>query len=375
MVKRKLSEKSITGSLLRIAMLVLITVGSLFVLGLIYRVIIGDFPPDRDNSRLVFTNANQLHGYGNSNQPVVKKPTLLEFLKDDYMDRKYRAKHSNAKDNQNKHYHKTQFTEKIIITNHTLLNWDTKIADFCKNTGFEGTINNEDPKISTTWKVRNFESMVGTFNLAEPRDTVIFRRNADFLVKNILAIFDGERTKFNLSKQPISIINPNWLSLDPVGTGHNHKVNIYQVFYEQLLEEKIPNLSEHEFKRGLLIGYDIEEKNYDIFNLLFTIPLSSQKDLIGRQAALTIARKTVQQRKNLPSSVIDTLSADIWKEYKVRYPEMKSPYYYYIQSVWHIYFPWALYSDSDVSIDFNYGDGYKVDAYNGKVYGEYGNLP
>jgi len=369
MDKRILSEKSIVGSILRIAMLLLITVGSLFILVMIYSVIIGDFPPVRNNTILTF-NPSLMHSYGNSSHSVVKKPTLLESIKNMYMGWKYGDDYFNTKYNQQNRHDKAKFTEKIAVVN-PLTNWDKKLADFYKNTGFIGKIDNQEIENSTTWKERSFHVMNGSFNLAEPKDTVIFRRNADFLVKNILAIFEGEKARFKLSKQPFYEEPRYYLYASKQVIG-------YHAYYEQLLEQKIPNLNgiwSVELAYGLNITYNVMTKNYQIYSHLLSIPASSPKDEVGRQAALKLAKKTVQHSNNLPSSVIDTLSADIWKEYIVRYPEMKSPYYYYVQSVWHINFPWALYSDSFVGYDITYNDGYLVDAYNGKVRGEYGILP
>ena len=364
---RKLSEKSITGSLLRIFLSVLIIVGSLFILSLIYRVIIGDFSQDRNNTRLVF-DPSLMHSYDNSSHSVVKKPTLLESIKDTYMGWRYGAAYFNAKYSQHNRRDKAKYTEKILVVN-PMTNWDNKLADFCKKTGFMGKINNQEINNSTTWKVRNFNNIEGSFKLTEPRDTVIFRRNADFLVKNVLAIFDGEIAKVNLSKREI------YVEKYPLFTGKN--VTGYQAYYEQLLEDKIPNLSQIPFNHGLYIIYNIEKKNYQISNQLITMPSVSQKDKFGRQAALKLAKKELYKRNKdiqiqyqVTPSVIDTLSADMWKEYIVRYPEMKSPYYYYVQSIWHINFPWALYSDEIDGCDITYDDGYLVDAYNGKVYGD-----
>jgi hypothetical protein len=361
MDKRILSKKSIAGSLLRIAMLLVITVGGLFFLTIIFSAINGDFPPARSNVKhasLKF-DPRLLNGFGEARHVDVKKPPLLESIKDMYMGWKYGTDYFIAKYNNQNRHDKAKFTEKIFVVN-PLTNWDKKLVDFCKNTGFIGKIDNEEIKKSNTWKERNFQVMEGRFTLAEPKDTVSFRRNADFLVKNILEIFEGEKAKFNLSKQPIYEEPRYYLH-------GSKKVFGYHAYYEQLLEQKIPHQSEFSIDPRLNISYNVKAKNYQISNLLFAIPSLSPQDKVGKQAALKLARKTVQKRNKLPASVCDTLSAEMWKGYIVRYPETKSPYYYYVQSVWYVNFPWALYDSTFVGFDITYNEVYAVDAFNGQV--------
>jgi hypothetical protein len=362
MDKKILSEKSIKGSLLRIALLLLITIGGLFIIVMIYSVINGDYPPERNNIKLTKFDP-RLYSYGSSSHSVVKKPTLLESIKDMYMGWKYGTEYFNTKYNQQNRPAKSRFTEKIFVVN-PLTNWDNKLAEFCKNTGFTGKIDNQEIKNSNTWKERNFHVMEGSFNLDEPVDTITFRRNADFLVNFILAIYAGEKAGFNLSKQPI-YEQPQYLN-------PGIKIIGYHASYEQLLEQKIPHLSDFSMDPGLNISYYKQTKNYQISNFLFAIPSLSPQDKVRRETALNLAQKAVQKRNNLTASVMDTLSAEIWKEYIVRYPETKSPYYYYVQSVWYVNFPWALYSDSFIGSDITYDDLYMVDAYSGKIFDQYG---
>jgi hypothetical protein len=376
MGKKYLFGKGIKGSLLRISLLLFIYIGSLIILLLIYSAINGDFPRDRKSIILLGPKDHPINGFGYSVPDKTKhygvnKPGLLESLvasiKDMYMGWKYGTDYINDKYNQKNRHDRTTFTEKVCVVNPPLVNWDAKLARFCKNTGFKGKINGEEIALSSTWRERNFHYMEGSFDLAAPKDTVSFRRNADFLLKNVLAIFAGEKAKVNLNNQPIYGFKDYGYS--------GKKVAGYQTKYAQLLDQKIPDMSTimnpAPDYHGVIITYNDKEKNYQIVNSLIDKPAQLPEDKIGRQTALRLAKKTLRKRTNLHASVVDTLEAEIWKGYTVNYPETKSPHYYYVQSIWQVNFPWAEYDDSIQGCDLTFNVIYTVDAFSGKVIGQY----
>ncbi len=365
MDKKILSEKSLVGSLVRIGLLLLITVGSLFILVMIYSVIIGDFPRDKNNTILTF-NPDLMHGHGNSNHSVVKKPTLLESIKDMYMILRYGNTATPVQIIHPRGYHKAEFTEKIVFYSPFIVNWDKKLTKFCQTTGFKGDTDRKGVKGYQHTQKHTFYTMEGTFNLAEPTDTVSFRSNADFLLKNILAMYGGDKSGIKLNKQRI-YFSP-YLFFPPNHLSNNKEVPTYKTSYEQLLGRKYCSEIGFYTDYRLDISFIKVTKKYQIINSLFEMPELIPQDKIGREAALHLAEKTMLRHNKFPVSTLDKYKAKIWKEYIISYPETKSPYYFYVQSVWHINFPGALYENSTIrGIDINYDDEYTVDAYNKKI--------
>jgi hypothetical protein len=402
-------RKSLSRSIKRIALLLTVTVVCLFILvviysavnddipsnltinGFVYFVKNGDVPPLKDYTPPKF-DPRLLHGYGGQTLSNVKKPSLLEHLSDItsdlYDNMEYFLSNNPADFGLFIKYLRYQFKEKTVVADSSLINRDKVLRDFYEKTGFVGNIN--DPNYNPYFLGRNltFSYLKGSFNLPEPTDTTSFRRNADFLVKNILAMYGGKKAGFIIIKSGVyRESGVSYLEIEPKSSKENslyysrefipyvNKEAVgYYAIYEQKLDRHHPShVRKSESNCELVIKYKEMSKQYEIHNQLFEVPLSIPKDKISRQKAIKIASSVMLKRSGLPKTALDTLSIKVRKVYSINNldPYSIAQYRYRIQSVWNIRFNsnrviMMECSPAEEKIN-RFLDYYSVDAYSGRV--------
>gem|GEM_PF-4835117 len=396
--------KSLFRSLKRVALLLLIAVACLLIILWAFGIRFRDFMPPKElpeytRPRIFYP----INSYDNSAPDQTKhygvnKPGVLESIVnyhvesianiyDNWMDFRY----SNPPDlGLFIKYLRYQFKEKTIVADSSLINRDMVLRDFYEKTGFMGNIN--DPNYNPYFLGRNltFSYLKGSFNLPEPLDTTSFRSNADFLVKNILAMYGGEKAGFILIKSPVyresgvyyreikpksSKENSLYYRREFIPYVKKEAVGYYAI-YDQKLDKYNPSvLRKSDSNCELVIKYKEMSKQYEIYNQLFEVPLSIPKDKIGRQKAIKIATSVMLKRSGLPKTALDTLSIEVRKGYSINVldPYSIAQYRYRVQSSWYIRFtrkyPDIIYISPFPFEEKNnrYQDNYEVDAYSGRI--------